>query len=1266
MGFTNPRMPWGELEARLSNGTVSSRPPTESDSRSGPEASTNQRARRSTNGGRSRVPYAELHCHSHFSFLDGASSPDELVAEADRLGLEALALCDHDGLYGVVRFAEAAREVGLPTVFGTEVTLDAPTRFDPGAPDPAGAHLVLLATGPDGYRSLSRRASLAQLAGEKGAPRQSLRDLGDLGDGVIALTGCRKGAVPAALETHGPAVAARELARLVELFGRDRVFVELWDHGQPLDGPRNDALAELAVRARVGVVATNNVHYATPAAQPLATALAAVRARRSLDDLDGWLPASASAHLRSGAEQRRRFARYPGAVETTVELARTCAFDLALVAPALPPFPCPDGLDEMGYLRHLVTEGATRRYGPRPGSPHPPPMPKFAQPGRSARHARKYFINPGNAAQPPGEAAPPGDTRMPKARRAGPPGPPEPQSNTAQPPGEAAPPGDTRMPKARRAGPPGPPEPQSNTAWHQIDHELAIIDSLGFAGYFLVVWDIVRFCAEADIYCQGRGSAANSAVCFSLGITRADAVRLGLLFERFLSPARDGPPDIDLDIESGRREEVIQYVYERYGRHHAAQVANVITYRGRSAVRDMARALGFSPGQQDAWAKQVDRWEPLAAQPPGGAAPTSSTRMPKARRAGPTGPPEPQSNTAHSIPPAVLDMARQLQGAPRHLGIHSGGMVICDRPVIEVCPVERARMPGRTVLQWDKDDCAVAGLVKFDLLGLGMLTALHHAVDLIAAHRGYELDLAALDQDEAVYDMLCRADSIGVFQVESRAQMATLPRLKPRTFYDLVVEVALIRPGPIQGGSVHPYIRRRNGTEPVTYPHPLLEPALAKTLGVPLFQEQFMQIAIDAAGFSATEADALRQAMSAKRSHARMDRLRSRLFSGMAERGITGAVAEDIWHKLVAFADYGFPESHSVSFAYLVYASAWIKHYEPAAFCAALLNAQPMGFYSPHTLCQDARRHGVEVHGPDLAQSMAGAVLEPCTDSHNGVAVRLGLSSVQGLGTELAEAIVAERDAHGPFADLADLAHRGGLNRAQLEALALAGAATTLRSRQAEQRSTHDPDGEARASRTEGPPELESRHRRQALWAAGAAAQSRPGRLPGIVTGTVAPPLPGMSPAEEAVADLAATGISARAIRRGSSVTNSTAGVSFRPPGSRLWGGPASRTNHGARLRHRPRRNISGQAAQHSVPVQISEGEAHPVRRPSLQATLRSRQAKQPHPTKPGCRRRGEQGRQARPSLQATRSPWQEWSPTGSARPPPGARCSSTSRTRPA
>ena len=377
-------------------------------------------------------------------------------------------------------------------------------------------------------------------------------------------------------------------------------------------------------------------------------------------------------------------------------------------------------------------------------------------------------------------------------------------------------------------------------AYAQLEHELAVIEQLGFPGYFLIVWDLVEFCRRADIYCQGRGSAANSAVCYALGITNADAVSLGLLFERFLSPERDGPPDIDIDIESDRREEVIQYVYERHGREYAAQVANVITYRAKSSVRDMAKALGFATGQQDAWSKQVDAWGPLEA----------TTRQPD----------------SHDIPAAVLELAAQVENFPRHLGIHSGGMVLCDRPVIEVCPVEWGRMADRSVLQWDKDDCAAVGLVKFDLLGLGMLSALHYAIDLIRLHRGYEVDLATIPQEDAVYDMLCEADSIGVFQVESRAQMATLPRLKPRTFYDLVVEVALIRPGPIQGGSVHPYIRRRNGTEPVTYLHPLLEGSLSKTLGVPLFQEQLMQMAIDVAGFTAAEADQLRQAMGSKRS----------------------------------------------------------------------------------------------------------------------------------------------------------------------------------------------------------------------------------------------------------------------------------------------------------------------------------------------------------------------------------------------------------------
>ena len=507
-----------------------------------------------------------------------------------------------------------------------------------------------------------------------------------------------------------------------------------------------------------------------------------------------------------------------------------------------------------------------------------------------------------------------------------------------------------------------------------IDHELAIIEHLGFAGYFLVVWDLVRFCKEAGIFCQGRGSAANSAVCYALGVTAADAVSLGLLFERFLSPERDGPPDIDIDIESDRREEVIQYVYAKHGRHHTAQVANVITYRAKSAVRDMAKALGHAPGQQDAWSKRVDGWGTVASTKREQEA--ESRRSEAKSRSGTAGAPAPSpAASRNGIPQPVIDLALQVEDAPRHLGIHSGGMVICDRPVIEVCPVEWGRMEDRSVLQWDKDDCAAAGLVKFDLLGLGMLSALHYAVDLIREHRGYEVDLATIPQEDDVYEMLCRADTVGVFQIESRAQMATLPRLKPRRFYDLVVEVALIRPGPIQGGSVHPYIRRRNGQEPITYLHPLLEKSLKKTLGVPLFQEQLMQMAIDVAGFTPAESDELRQAMGSKRSAARMERLRERLYAGMAERGITGDIADELYVKMKAFANYGFPESHSVSFAYLVYASSWIKYHEPAAFCAALLNAQPMGFWSPHTLTRDARRHGVVVRTPDLNASLATATL---------------------------------------------------------------------------------------------------------------------------------------------------------------------------------------------------------------------------------------------------------------------------------------------------
>jgi error-prone DNA polymerase len=1012
MGFNNPSWTWSDLEAALSGRRQrDGRAPGSLSWNAGGDSPAWGRKRQAFEPTITRVPgsvpYAELHCHSNYSFLDGASHPEELATEAARLGLEALALTDHNGFYGVVRFAEAARSVGLPTVFGTEITLtpgladaqrvamsEADTLFqadtgqlpDAHAPDPGGRHLVLLADGPTGYARLSRTLSLGHLAGEKGAPQYTLADVADATRGVVwALTGCRKGAVNAALFDDGPSAARRELERLVSSFGRDRVLVELWDHGDPIDSARNDALAEIAHRAGVECIATNNVHYAVPAQRQLATAIAAVRARRSLDELDPWLPASTGAHLRSGAEQARRFARYPGVVELAAEIGRAAAFDLALVAPNLPPFPCPTvgarQLTEMEYLRQLAEEGGRRMYGERP-APHED----------LSRRAR---------------------------------------------------------------------------AWSTIDRELEIIEHLGFPGYFLVVWDLVEFCRRNDILCQGRGSAANSAVCYALGITKVDAVGLGLLFERFLSPDRDGPPDIDIDIESDRREEVIQYVYERHGRHHTAQVANVITYRARSAVRDMAKALGHSTGQQDAWSKQVDGW--------GGVQTTAD---------------QPDCG----IPQPVLDLALQIEDAPRHLGIHSGGMVICDRPVIEVCPVEWGRMEKRSVLQWDKDDCANAGLVKFDLLGLGMLSALHYAVDLIRDHRGYEVDLATIPQEDEVYAMLCRADTVGVFQIESRAQMATLPRLKPRRFYDLVVEVALIRPGPIQGGSVHPYIRRRNGHEPVTYLHPLLENALGKTLGVPLFQEQLMQMAIDVAGFTPAESDELRQAMGSKRSAARMESLRERLYDGMAERGITGDVADEIFTKMKAFANYGFPESHSVSFAYLVYASSWIKYHEPAAFCAALINAQPMGFWSPHTLVQDARRHGVVVRTPDLNVSRGTATLEDGGDS-----VRLGLRSVRGVGNELADQIEAERVANGAYASPEDLVRRvPQLTLVQLESMATAGVFG----------------------------ECFGLDRRRALWAVGSVAQSRPGRLPGVVTGERPPTLPGMTPLEESVADLWATGVS--------------------------------------------------------------------------------------------------------------------------------------------
>ena len=993
------------------------------------------------------VPYAELHAHSHFSFLDGASSPEAMVEQAAKLGLTAIALTDHDGFPGVVRFARAAKEHGIATIFGAELTLgtepardaasDVPVTTSPrtGVPDPEGEHLLVLARSTDGYRALSSAIARAHLTGDgKGEPRYRLAALAEAArDGQwLVLTGCRKGAVLRGVLPHirvgdleqAALAAARGIERLVDLFGSGNVAVELTCGGDLLDDEIHDALAQGAriVREERGldaltlpIVATTDAHYAHTGHKRLADAHAALRAGGSLAEADPYLT-SRLAHLRSGEEMAQIFHRYPQAVAEAARIGQECAFDLDLLAPDLPPFPVPSGYTEATWLVELVERLGHERYGPRPE--------------------------------------------------------------------------ETDDDRERVPG-----------AWAQIDKELVIINELHFPGYFLIVHEIIDFCRREHILAQGRGSAANSAVCYALGITAVEPVGHHLLFERFLAPERDGPPDIDIDIASDRREEVIQHVYERYGRECAAQVANVITYRTKLAVRDAARALGHDTGRQDAWSKQIER---------------SFTSLKET-----------------DIPADVVALAHQLRDAPRHLGIHSGGMVLADRPVIEVCPVEKARMENRTVLQWDKDDCADAGLVKFDLLGLGMLTALDHCLRLVSEFHGQDFELSTLPQeDQAVYDMLCRGDSVGVFQVESRAQISTLPRLQPRQFYDLVIEVALIRPGPIQGGSVHPFIRRKNGEEPVALIHPRLENSLGRTLGVPLFQEQLMQMAVDVADFTPAQADQLRRAMGSKRSTDKMLALSDQLFAGMARHGITGADAEAIHAKLLAFANYGFPESHAYSFAYLVYASSYLKAHYPAAFTAALLRSQPMGFYSPQSLVADARRHGVVTLGVDIAVSDVDTTLELDPEHHRpyrvpdadermrargagepqtawsppqlqgeaaaaGPAIRLGLTQVRGIGTEVAEQIVTARETGGPFATVADLARRVRLSARQVEALATAGALDAL-----------------------------AGSRRQALWSAGAAAKESPDTLPGLMPASAAAPmLPGMSDAELAAADAWATGI---------------------------------------------------------------------------------------------------------------------------------------------
>ena len=1012
----------------------------------------------------SRHRYAELHAHSAYSFLDGANEPDDLASAAVELGLEALALTDHDGVPGIVKHAQAGRVHGLPTIHGTELTLA------------DGSHLPVLARNPVGYHRLVSAISQHNLdAGERRDPAHDLPALasalraaptgqtGGAAGTCLVLTGTANGPLRRALGdplrpgTWDLAAAGDCLGRLTDLFAApDRgrlsgtstmaggpqvegdavvgLAVELTLDGGPTNAALTEVLTRLAHDHRLPLVATGAVRCARPADARLADVLTATRLVTDLEGARGHLPAIGR-WLRGAQDMARLHRRSPDAVDLAADLAADLAFDLSLIAPDLPEADVPAGHTPASWLRELTRQGAVRRYG------------------APQEHPR---------------------------------------------------------------------------AWEVLNHELDVIESLGFPGYFLIVHSIVEFCRQSGILCQGRGSAANSAVCYALGITAVDAVRHQMLFERFLSPGRAGYPDIDLDIEACRREEVIQHVYSRYGRDRAAQVANVISYRPRSAVRDAARALGHSAGVQDSWARQMDRWTTVR---PGGL-----------------------TGQGDEVPAPVLDIAEKLLRLPRHLGIHPGGMVLCGRPVTEVCPVRWAAMDNRSVLQWDKDDCADAGLVKFDLLGLGELTALRLAFttlgergqtvpdvveegELRTSQTGRPWGLHTLpEEDPAVYRLLTAADTVGVFQVESRAQMATLPRLRPKEFYDIVVEVALIRPGPIQGDAVNPYIRRRLKREEVTYLHDSLKPALAKTLGVPLFQEQLMQIAVDSAGFSPAEADTLRQAMGAKRSIERMEALHDRLIAGMRGRGIDESTAEKIYSKLRSFAEFGFPESHAFSFAYLVYASAWLKARKPEDFYAGVLAAQPMGFWSPQSLVADARRHGVRVLPADINRSLSQATVEQkgkhqvaeppeqwrtltphpaaltSLDVHEDLAVRLGLAPIKGLGERAAQAIVAERRAHGPYQDLADLARRVSLSRSNLETLAASGALDSL-----------------------------GVERRRALWAAAVlsdehgrrrgASHQDPGAwfqptLPGTVAGAVAPALPAMTSREQQVADLSLTGVS--------------------------------------------------------------------------------------------------------------------------------------------
>jgi error-prone DNA polymerase len=886
--------------------------------------------------------YVELHTASAFSFLQGASLPEALIERAATLGYRTLALLDRDGVYGAPRFHKAARALGIRPIIGAELTIGSGGSGGSGKPGGSGraggsereisasstyqtyqtyqTHqtypayqpfvLPVLCESADGYRNLCRLVTRMKLRAPKGEGALRLEELDGCTTGLVALAG------RALLDSRRHGVGGL-LDRLIGIFGRSHVYVELQRHFRRDEERDNQALVSMAEAFHVPTLATNGVRFDTPAARPLFDVLTCIHHHTDLASAGRRLAPNAERYLKPPADMAALFSDHPGAVARTGELADRLQYTMADLGYRFPDYPVPPGESQASFLRHITDVGARERYRP-------------------------YY----------------------------------------------------------------------DQARMQVERELDLIEKLQLAGYFLIVWDIVNFCRQHDILVQGRGSAANSAVCYSLGITAVDPVGMDLLFERFLSEERGEWPDIDLDLPSGdRREQVIQHIYQKYGSLGAAMTANVITYRGRSAAREVGKALGFDPTQVDRLAKVMNNFEFID---PGDALSQQMAAVGLDLNASRVG--------------LFARLWREMQDLPRHLGQHSGGMVICQGQLDACVPLENASMPGRVVVQWDKDDCADMGIVKVDLLGLGMMAVLQDSLALVNGEKTAEsaeqaetkigsasfansavkqqwVDLAHLPQDPAVYKMLCEADTIGVFQVESRAQMATLPRLKPTQFYDLVVEVAIIRPGPIVGQMVHPYLNRRAGREPVAYPHPSLEPILARTLGVPLFQEQLLRMAMVAAGFTGGQAEDLRRAMGFKRSEKRMKQIEVQLRDGMARKGITGDAAEQIITSIASFALYGFPESHAASFALLAYASAYLKLHYPAAFYTALLNNQPMGFYHPSTLVKDAQRRGVRFHPIDVQISGWD-----CTVEADG-AIRLGLRYVHGLREQAGRAIASRQSA---------------------------------------------------------------------------------------------------------------------------------------------------------------------------------------------------------------------------------------------------------------